>query len=290
MHPLTRQVVAEARRRGCVIDPEAHLDAIMALEGAARDTDRGHIQEQIDWLDRPVILGTHRKAELRPLSLAGQLWLAEIEAQGWFADDPLFGTLTIAWALAHGRDLLALQAAGTTEREVRRTVKQWARWIDCPVRAFAPAVRHILLPAREVAAVDPQTVRQAHETAGSGVIGDLLARLVHEFGNSFEYWLSAPLREVEAAMKLLSQDAEAMSKALGKGGAPDPQSPGVKAFRRWREASGRFLRLVCPPQPAHEPETGTEHQQATERPQVQDPPDQQENNNRVHDRLPPVMS
>jgi hypothetical protein len=289
MHPLVRSTIAEARRRGFEFTLEKHLAAVMDLEQAARDTDSGSIQEKIDWLDRPVVIGTRRPVELRPLSLAGKLWLDELEQQGWFAGDALLETLACAWVLANSRDLVAIAAAGTTERQTRRTILRWARRIDCPVRAITAAVRHIMLPPREADAVAPQTAREARREAGNGCVGEILARLVHEFGKDFNYWLSAPWREVEAALSLLRKDAEAMSKAVGKAGARDPQSPEVIAFCRWREARGRFLRLLCPPA-AQQPDEGAEHQQAPERTHVPDPPEQQQNNNRVHEQLPPVMS
>jgi glutathione S-transferase len=247
MHPLTRSTIAQAQRRGYAITIEAHLPAILALEAAARATDHGSIQETIDWLDRPITLGHARPVQLRPLSLAGKMWIEEVEQQGWFAGDPLLETLAIAWACANSRDLAAMRNVGGTERRARRTIRNWAAAIDCPIRALTAAVRHIMLPPSEADAVAPQTVRDAQREAGSGCIGEILARLVHEFGRDFEYWLSAPWSEVDAAMQLLRKDSEDMEKATGKSAAPDPQSPSVRAFARWRKARQQFLAALQEP-------------------------------------------
>ncbi len=275
MHPLTRRTLAEAGRRGYEIELDKHLDAIMFLEAAARETDHGNIQEMIDWLDRPVVLGRRRPVELRPLSLAGKMWIDEIEQKGWFSGDPLFETLAIAWALGNSRDLDAIRDAGITEQQTRRTIRRWARRIDCPVRSITAAVRHIILPARDAEPVDPQTADKARREAGDGCVGQILARLVHEFGRDFDYWLSAPWREIEAAMTLLRTDDEAMSKALGKGGAPDPDSPAVQAFARWRKARGQFLDCLGTVSPAaesvHDPEEEQHRPEA-----VNQPPRQQQ--------------
>lgn len=241
MHPLVHSTITEAKRRGHEITLEKHLSAIMALEQSAQNTDNGNIQEQIDWLDRPVVLGRRHPVELRSLSLAGKLWIDELDQNGWFAGDPLLETLACAWALANSRDLEAIRKAGTTQRETRQTILRWAKRIDCPVRAITAAVRHIMLPPRQADAVAPQTASKAKHEAGNGYVGEILARLVHEFGHDFNYWLSAPWREVDSAMIMLRKDSEAMSKAVGKGNAQDPQDPAVLAFVRWRTARQKFM-------------------------------------------------
>jgi hypothetical protein len=239
MHPLTRQTLAEVSRRGHSIDLDKHLDAIICLDAAARDSQAVGIQEEVDWLDRPIVVGN---VELRPLSFAGKLLITAFNDSGWFADDPEVDALAIAYTLANSRNAEAMRAVGTTERQAARTIKRWARNVDASIGALLQASRRMMQPARTLAD-GPAVVLELQDRAkqDTGYVSGLLARLAHEFGKDSEYWLFAPWAEVNAAMNLLRKDAEEMNKAMGKKGAPDPEDPAVQAFARWRKAQQQFL-------------------------------------------------
>jgi hypothetical protein len=258
MHPLAERTVREALRRGAVLDAIAHHDAIAALDASARATQDADIQDEVDDLDRPVEVGRPpRAAALRPLSLAGHLWLDEAAAQGWFSNDGLVENLAVAWVLANGREAQALAAAGLSERRARQTILRWARGIDGGLDALLTAARRVAGSGSQGQAEG--TAPAAAEVSGAvpanpaRSVRGLLARLTHEFGQAEDYWLYGPYARVMAAVNLLRRDAAAIAKATrGKGGqARDPEDPEVKAFRRWRKASDDFLAAVCP-----EAETG----------------------------------
>lgn len=252
MHPLVRNAIAEARRRGHEITLDGHLSAIMQLEQAARDTDLGDIQDEIDWLDRPVLLGHTYAVALYPLSFAGKLWIEEIDQRGWFANDPVTENIAIAWTLANSRQPEVFAVASRSEWRTRLMLKSWARKLDCPLNALLAATRRMMMPARDTQPEETVKADSGRE-AGNGYVGQIVARLTHEFGQNAKYWLYAPWSEVESALGLLRRDAEAMSKAMGKGEARDPKDPAVLVFIRWRKARQKFLDGLGPVGPAEDP-------------------------------------
>ncbi|HAS82776.1 MAG TPA: hypothetical protein DCS43_08925, partial [Verrucomicrobia bacterium] len=74
----------------------------------------------------------------------------------------------------------------------------------------------------------------------------------HAFGQTQQFWLFAPWADVQAAIELLRQDAEAVAKAGGKTAARSPQDPCVLAFARWRKAQQRFFDSLGPCRPAED--------------------------------------
>lgn len=244
MHPLVRKTIAEARRRGHEIILDEHFDSIYLLEQAARETQVTGTQEHVDWLNRPIVVGRKRPLYLYPLSFAGKLWLERLELNGWFSNDPTSETIAIAYALHVSQGDDAFTLSGTTERRLRLQLKKWIRRYDAPIRCVSDAARRIMMPDENDSRPATETVKanvQVSDHDAMGFVGQVVARLVHEFGKDFSYWMYSPWHEVEAAMNVLRKDAEEIRKASGKKEARDPDDPSVLAFMRWRKAQDRFL-------------------------------------------------
>lgn len=254
MHPLTLRTVRQAQTRGAALDLLTHFDAVATLDRVARETDGTSEMADADVVDRPIIVGhiDNRRffsgvpAILYTPSYAALDWMER--AGEWFAGDRKLSLLAGAWALAYARDpetLLQTARADLAER----TIKRWARSLNCSLSALASAYNEIMQPAAAAAQTDRSQGADASQPQGSGGrLLRVLLRLQSEIGQDQDYWLYGPIERLRAGVALLKEkddaDAKALAKAQGKALARDPDSPDVQAFVRWRAAVDTFFKVI----------------------------------------------
>ncbi|NQT92548.1 MAG: hypothetical protein HQ559_07295 [Lentisphaerae bacterium] len=244
MHPLAARTVRQAIAAGASLDPLEHFDDLKALDAAARRTSSTSAWREAELLDMPVIVGDIDRgtpAVLYAPSYAVVEWIEHCASQ-WFDTERVIYHVSIAWALAHGRDPEALHAAATP-KACRKLAKKWAGRLNCGLSALFSASARLLQPE---AATDPQKPSEAAQGQREpSRMRSVLARLCQEFSQEEDYWLFGPIDRLNAAIDLLHRqdeaEAQAISKASGKPEARDPDSPDVVAFNAWRKVSDAFL-------------------------------------------------
>jgi hypothetical protein len=247
MHPLTRQTLAEARRRGAVLDLDTHFDAVSRLDAAAQASVI-HGADDPDVLDRPIVVGelgngkrTAFPAVLYPPSYASLEWMAK--AAGWYDGDKKMSLLAGAWALSRSNRPDQITAA--VRKDIASgMIKQWARCLTCSLAALASAYNSILAPVAKPAQEDGEVSADAPQKGCR--IRRLLMRLQAEIGGSEQDWLYGSIHRLRAGIAYLKEkddaEAQALSKVTGKTEARDPESPAVQAFVRWRKAADIFFK------------------------------------------------
>jgi hypothetical protein len=250
MHPLAARTVRQALASGARIDLLDHFDDLRALDDAARRTSQSSTWQAAELLDQPVIVGDLDRgtpAVLYPPSLAAIEWIQECAAR-WFAPTEIFYSLSVAWALAFGRDPDAL-AIACSPRATRRLIRNWSGRLNCGLQALFHAAQELI--NRQTATSESAPDRNAPQGQAKAFSKrPTLFRLVAEFGENEDYWLFGPLDRLQAACDYLRRkdaaEAEAIAKASRKPEARDPDSPDVLAFVAWRAASDVFLAKFPP--------------------------------------------
>jgi hypothetical protein len=80
---------------------------------------------------------------LRPLTIAGALWLEDFAAP-WFAGDPRMDLYCVAWAMAHGDQPDAIARASQGAAIARRMIRRWGFWLVVSDRHLSGIVDFLL--------------------------------------------------------------------------------------------------------------------------------------------------
>lgn len=137
LHPLAATEIAKLRQHGVTgltYDEVASLQELaLAVDAAA------HSEGLPTGLTRPIVLGPGDDQILWPPTCAGLRALGQVDP--WLPGDEAEASVCLAWILAHGRDLAALERATLTRGEFRRAVEAWRNALPVSIGELAGAVR-----------------------------------------------------------------------------------------------------------------------------------------------------
>lgn len=137
LHRLAAAEIEKLRLHGVT-----HLtyDEVAGLQELALAVDAAARSEGLPTgLTRPIVLGPRDDQVLWPPTCAGLAALSR--AEHWMPGDEAEAAVCLAWVLAHGRDVAALERATLTRGDFRRAVEAWRNALPVSIGEVAGAVR-----------------------------------------------------------------------------------------------------------------------------------------------------
>lgn len=157
--------------------PEIALDELEELLRLSRlVADDGGTAPPAVLADAPVAVGN---TCLFMPSLGALAFCRAWESQQWFADDPVYRDLLLAYACHTARDAERLWQLRGPEA-ARQALDEWSRGLSCTLDELRHATRAAFAGFPETAASD-----RPHDPGALALVGDLMER----FGGQLDYWL-----------------------------------------------------------------------------------------------------
>lgn len=137
LHPLAQVEINKLQVHGVV---QLTYDEVAALQMAAVAVDEAVKSEGLPvGLPRPVRLADD--VILFPMTLAAQEVLEAV--QEWVKGDSMLSVLTVAYLLAHGREVEHLRSVATDRRTFQQAVVRWAKTLPVTPVEIAAAVEAV---------------------------------------------------------------------------------------------------------------------------------------------------
>jgi hypothetical protein len=249
MHDLVKALIAEAQRRGAVLDPIAHHDLIVELDAAANGFTRLPVDELIILLDRPVVLSP--SCTVRRLSESAKAWLNDGPA-AWWPSAPDLIALASAWAFCHGRDRASLDAMPATPWAALRHLIAWRRRLDVPLDTIQAVAQSLeAASARELSLLS-KVAPEPESSEPPASVGSVYAALMREHSCSLEHLLfdiSADQLDIMLRALVARNLAQSVA-AVHQDGSAESEAA-VRRRHNWTHAKLAFLKAVLPVAPVN---------------------------------------
>lgn len=189
LHKLAEETIQDLRRDGIECTPEE----IIWLNHLAGKVVRPTPADELTMLDPPVPCGN---VLLWPLSIGARIWLDRY-GKPWFLGTGDMATLVIAYAMAHSRDPVMLEAL-TSRLKAHFNVALWATRITASMAEVNQAIALARTPEDVDLINIPFDGERTPRLAAD--YGDVVAQLCHYFGQTPAYWLWESSEDYCAAM------------------------------------------------------------------------------------------
>ena len=196
---------------------EPTLNEIVWINDLARKVENPDYGKARTAIGRPIPAGG---AWLWPFSIQGYLWYTEV--QELFDDDDYLDVLSMAYSLAHSREVNAF--AGLYDyKAVKKAVLKWAKGLTCTHEELLIAVTNLLGGYDEGITLNGEQ----EEADTPDVDYDyIISMLCTKVGNKPDYWLSEISREYVFKLLHTIHIQEAAENNL-----PDENDPHINAVR-----------------------------------------------------------
>ena len=207
------------------------LDDVLALDALADVVVNGVQSDDDDLLAMPFIVGG---IAFWPMSLAKIIYWRDVLSSA-FDGDEVLTSAAMLWICSQRNFSPSDQPETADPRAMRKTITKWAK--HCPL-----SESQIMRVMGEYC--DGDETKSGATNANK--YGQLIALLIREFGQSWQYWISAPLDEIRACLAewtaRVEAEAASIRRSAAKGGKPIPPtpSPKIKALQAYRIAKNEL--------------------------------------------------
>jgi hypothetical protein len=249
VHLLTATLLAEARRRGAVLDAIEHHDLIAQLDLVAHGLTTLPTDEALEIVDPTIALS--ETCIVRALCPAAADWFARGPRVWWEADEVRL-TAAMCWAHCNGRSRQAIDSVSGDKGQALRVISTWADSLDVPFEKVGVAIASIdraKTGAIELLSAGLKALRRQDAPTDAPIgAGHLYATLMREHGQPLEYFLF-DVSEAQLDILIESLARRNLEDDFGPIGADGTTESAAARRRRanWTAAKLEFLRRVLPP-------------------------------------------